>query len=229
MDLRIPRKFQAGFKALYGLSDENKQQLVTVLSEARRGSSTQDLTVKVSLTLGLGLEASQSLINALTAFYSVVDHLVEENGKAEFIEALPAALVESKVVPDGTDTTTMIQVVSSALELKETLGVIAKAKELATDSERLFASSRILTDFRPIFSDNLDETIEAGVVLHQLRITYHKEESEHPEFFVSLDSEDLRKLKETIVRAEKKEEKLKKELESKGISLLSMDGLHSII
>jgi len=62
MDLRIPRKFQAGFKALYELSDEKKDELIVVLKEARRGSSTQDLTVKLSLSLGLALEPAQSLI-----------------------------------------------------------------------------------------------------------------------------------------------------------------------
>ncbi|HET6400731.1 MAG TPA: hypothetical protein VFH95_04950, partial [Candidatus Kapabacteria bacterium] len=175
MDLRIPRKFQAGFKALYELSEEKKEQLIVVLKETRRGSSTQDLTVKISLTLGLGLEPAQSLINALTSFYLVVDNL-DEKGKAEFIEALPDALVESGVVSDGADTSSIIQVVNSALELKESLGTIAKAKELATECERLFVKSRILSDFRPIFSDNLDEPIGAGIIVHQLRITFHKDE-----------------------------------------------------
>ena len=91
--------------------------------------------------------------------------------------------------------------------LKLILGVDAlrvkqKALSLAVSQERLFTSCRILTDIRPVYSDVGDEPIDisAAFVFHTLKISFI-EDDESKDFYISLDADDLEKLKSDVDRA----------------------------
>lgn len=84
----------------------------------------------------------------------------------------------------------------------KTLGIKQKALTLAVFQERLFSSCRILTDIRPIFSDDDNEPTEisAAFVFHTLKISFI-EDDESKYFYISLDANDLEELKSSVDRA----------------------------
>jgi len=98
------------------------------------------------------------------------------------------------------------------------IAVTAKATDIATDRERLCCGVKILSDIRAIFSGPAD-SISAALVIHTLNISYH-EGVDHKEFYVGLDKEDIRSLKEALERAEKKEHLLQSAINKSGISYL---------
>ena len=117
--------------------------------------------------------------------------------------------------------------IAEVLKLNRSFGMIWRAKDLAKEYGKIFVQSRILTDFRASFPENFNEDLTAGIITHQLRILYHHDESNHSEIFITMDSQDLQELKEDILRAERKEKALQSKLQAGGITLLSLDGLHS--
>jgi len=73
---------------------------------------------------------------------------------------------------------------------------------------------RILTDVRPVFEPSAPEAAPAGaVIVHTLKISYRGDNSAK-DFFVALDSEDVRQLTEQLERARSKAESLKSVLKA---------------
>lgn len=75
----------------------------------------------------------------------------------------------------------------------------AKALDLAFDREKIFTRSRILTDIRPVFTDDVDEVVGA-VVVQALRIDYFSEDGIHS-ISLSLGSKDVAALLRACQRA----------------------------
>lgn len=62
---------------------------------------------------------------------------------------------------------------------------------------------RILTDIRPIFGNNVEEPPEAVVIMHTLKMAYHRG-GRVDEVFFAMDETDLGDLKAAVARAELK-------------------------
>ena len=89
-----------------------------------------------------------------------------------------------------------------------------------TEHAHVFCNARILSDIRPVFAESADSA-SAAVVIHNLQIGFHEGGTgPHKEFYVALDTGDLRKLKELIVRAEKKDIALQTMLKSSNVPYL---------
>jgi hypothetical protein len=97
--------------------------------------------------------------------------------------------------------------ISSVLNMASPAKSFVKASIVRTDYERVFQSSRIFTDVRPIFQgiDSLPSTI---AISHNLKLTYSRN-NEKEEFFVALDDADLEQLIESLNRARAKSKLLK--------------------
>jgi hypothetical protein len=91
----------------------------------------------------------------------------------------------------------------------EVFGIVSKAWDLRTDDERVFCHARILTDLRPVFGQTIEEGPMAMVVVHLLKLAFHRGFEKHQEFYVSLDGDDLKTLRAVIDRAEAKARTLK--------------------
>jgi hypothetical protein len=68
----------------------------------------------------------------------------------------------------------------------------SRAIELSYDSDNLLQRTRILTDVRPLFSDDA-QSIEGAIVAHTLRLRYDSAGVDH-ELSLALDSSDLHRL-----------------------------------
>ena len=99
------------------------------------------------------------------------------------------------------------------------LSLTNKAIDLITEREKIWLSSRVITDVRPIFGDGDEIKFEASLIIHNLKIQF-KENKLIKEFYFALDSEDLTNLKEQIIRAEEKEKILKSMLNEKSIKIV---------
>ncbi len=77
--------------------------------------------------------------------------------------------------------------------------IVAKAIDLAYEYANLYRKSRILTDIRPLFSENA-ETIDGAVVSYTLRIRYDSVDGDH-ELSIAMDDADVRELRDTCDRA----------------------------
>jgi hypothetical protein len=110
--------------------------------------------------------------------------------------------------------------IEKLLAFNNTIAVTAKAMDVITEHPHVFCGARILSDIRPVFATTA-ESASAAVVIHTLQIGYHDGGTgPHKEFYVALDTSDLGRLKETILRAEKKDIALQSMLKSAHVPYL---------
>lgn len=162
-------------------------------------------------------------------------HTLFHSGKtsiSEFIKDVSDAYVESL---DETDSQADAQEKAAKLQnnLRQILRVkqifaSTKAISLLNDHERLFIKSRIITDVRPIFEEDVALPIIGSVITHSLKLTV-RVNGKIENCFVTLDSLDLFELQETIKRAIEKSNEIGKSMSSEaGMSqfgkLIELDG-----
>ena len=99
------------------------------------------------------------------------------------------------------------------------IGLVAKALKLSLEYEKVYCESKIYTDIRPVFSNPelTEKDIPRFITSHSIKISYHKDEQHQDIFIAGLNTKDLKELKEQIIRAEEKEEKIKVLFKEKGI------------
>jgi hypothetical protein len=90
-----------------------------------------------------------------------------------------------------------------------------KALGLLNDHDRLFIKSRIITEVRPIFEEDIALPIVGSVMLHSLKLTL-RSNGKNENHFVALDSMDLLELKGVIDRAIAKSQAIERSLSSSG-------------
>ena len=100
-------------------------------------------------------------------------------------------------------------------------GLTSKAVGLLTDADRLFYTARILTDVRPIFNEEGDE-VQATVIMHNL-VLHYGENDKHKDFFITLDTNDVKVLREVLDRADNKAKALESLMKRSGISYLGLE------
>ncbi|MFH0910445.1 MAG: hypothetical protein V1918_02900 [Planctomycetota bacterium] len=109
-----------------------------------------------------------------------------------------------------------------ALSFNKTLGVIAKARDVSLQHERLYSDGRILTDIRPVFSTGSETDISTMLITQTLQISYteRRDTSDIKDIFITLNVDDLKKLGQLIDRALKKHEAIHALLDDKNIPII---------
>jgi len=81
----------------------------------------------------------------------------------------------------------------------------AKATDILFDTPAHLIAGRILTDIRPIFSDDEIVTLESALITHTFKLEFH-EGNTRKTLFLSLDLSDIDALQDTLGRAKLKAE-----------------------
>jgi hypothetical protein len=102
----------------------------------------------------------------------------------------------------------------------KTLGVAAKAANVAYQSLRHAHGLRVLTDARPVFGSDVNDGPIAFTILHTLQIDYF-EDGQNREWYISLDADDIESLRAAANRAAGKETALRSLLARLGLPILS--------
>jgi len=94
-----------------------------------------------------------------------------------------------------------------------------KATKLLLERSKLVESTRIITDIRPVFKEEIIESPDYCLITHNLRILYNKNIRNEKKAYFALDHQDLIQLKLQIERALKKEEELHKLCQKAGLEI----------
>jgi hypothetical protein len=200
----IPERYESGFNELAIITEEQ-------FSKIRNGISAASITYSLE-KLALQLESIEGLegVDIEDILYSV-SSIVPYLEKEEMIDEIVKDIVtistnnEEIFIEDEAEFSERLTFL-----LKDThIYYASKATDLISNYSNLFILSRIITDIRPVFSLNIEESPSSGVIIHTLNIHYQSnEEPYHKDISITLNKEDLITLKESIIRAEKKQESL---------------------
>jgi hypothetical protein len=214
---RIPKNVRKGFAILLKTPQTKIDSLILELSKIPKGLLPSDISNYLSKKKVYSKEDASEIVTVLLSLFRLKES--ETKSLSEIAIKVQDALNETEDIspkPNENFITNLVKLLSL-----KTLGMTSKAFGLMMEYEKTYVESRIITDVRPVFSDDLEESIDMGVIVHNLKIEYHTGKSTHEEIYIALDCNDLRKLKEQLVRAEKKEKAIKSNF-SKNISFLEI-------
>ena len=202
--LRIPQEHQTGLVELALLSDQVASKLRTALSAAAQKTEGRTVSAEdLGPISGLSRADVERITDAIVGLnfarvYSDVDvgdfakdvtQSMESAGPSDFPKAQGAIDQFRKRIQEFLTI--------------EGITRSAKTDVLRYEHERSVHSLRILTDIRPIFGNSAEEPVEAVVIMHTLKMAYHRG-SRLEEAFFGMDENDLQQLKEAVARAELK-------------------------
>lgn len=202
MSISIPEGSADSVATLFQLSESDRDRLLSSLAEVEPEFRHSHLLLSVVEHSGLELTSVQSVLTVLVNLSLLCDrrHKDLKTFVNEDVAAGFAALGDDRIRLDGTEWEGTRDFLLKALAL-ESISISAKASDVAYSNERLFTGARILTDVRPVFSNDLSPT--AAVLIHSLKIDYVQDGETHERFF-SLDSSDLTTLRDALDRALRK-------------------------
>ena len=219
MALEIPKEDTGSIAAIKALSVASLEKFISALASAPLISNPKEMGVYISRKMPP--IPTERLVSVLETIYTLY-HIRELSGvdHPQFLEDLMNGIRNSSDLRLAPKDLPKLQSVLERILSIDTLKMIAKAARLQRDGERLYCSSKILSDMRPIFGEDPTRRPIGSVLTHTLKVTYH-EGREHREFHVILDSDDLEALGKVVQRAQAKDKTLRELLKS--IELPSLD------
>jgi len=219
---RIPKAYQRGFAKIKELSSSDVEAITASLAKASATSTggLKDLISAVARDMNaMKREDIEGVIKALYSLY--VYRVDAETPLSELVSELTHAMLAS-----GEESLALSEEGKGEFENKitkllsvDTVAVASKVEHLKFEYPNTFRDARILSDIRPIFAKP-DERPVGAAITHTLKIEYHGGD-EHKEFYVTLDAEDLQKMKKIFERAEAKVSSLRTLLKGANLPDLS--------
>lgn len=221
--LRVPDSQKTSFLKLTALSAEATEEFAKGLADCKPTLSVEGLAAQLVERLE---HPPDDLLGMLTVLLSLCGVAYNVGEKAERVtQDVTETAFDDELLSEahgyGSDEE-IARRLTSLLEAGEALSVTSKAAVLLLHHDRVFYSANIVSDGRPIFGGDGDLVPVAMMVVHNLEIEVHRGE-EHRSHFFSLDSVDLRSLRDVIDRAIKKEGSFQTVIEKSELYYLSTD------
>lgn len=220
-DITIPEAAFPAIQKLAHLSAENFGAFLNALERAKPAATPSLFSEHVAEHAP---QISSSTIKTIVNELFSMNYAFEDMDPSEIAQAIAEAAFEeeSEEFPiNEADRDILKDRLAKLFALKASLGLTSKAVGLLTDAANLFYAARILTDVRPIFNEE-GNVVEATVLLHNL-VLHYGENGQHKDFFVTLDTNDVKALREILDRADNKAKALKSLLKRSDVSYLDME------
>lgn len=218
MPLRIPETFRPAILDIINLTDEKYEALFRALSAAKPVLSMNDLISQVRTQAKVDRAKLESIIRILIVLYSVRGEVPLKKFVNDFCDSARTTLLKDQ--KHGWDI--LRKRITHFLKLEKPIVILAKAAEVMTAHEHVFREARIFTDLRPIFTTDPVERPLAATFVHMLKLNYTHGPSKK-EFFIAMDSVDIKKLQKVLARALSKEKTLRALAKTTKLPCLDME------
>lgn len=220
--VEIPERYCPGFAALVSLTGEEHERLARAVAQVKPSLYRGIVSDAIATEAGFGRDRARSIIETLISLYTLRSLHPEKQPAVVAWDLVEAVKIQELGAPPDEDWDTFASRLEKLISFDSTIGMTSKAIDVMTQHQNVYCNSetKIITDIRPVFSGDPEATPPAAVVIHNLKIAFHKPSGDTAAEFVALDAIDLRQLKALIERAEKKEKSLQSYLGSTEIRYL---------
>ena len=182
----IPQRYVEGFQQLMDIEEPAFERLAAALAEAAPRLAVHAIYHEVAEKADITPASAGAILDSAISVASLA-------GRERLTPAAAARSIDSSELKgDAAVFTGRLERLLATNALRVTVAAI----EAAVAGERLFSSSRVSTDVRPIVvpSEVPPPTLAAAIVLHKLQIDY-SEDGQDRTFSVLLDREDIARLR----------------------------------
>jgi hypothetical protein len=220
----IPEQYADGLAALRRLPDNVVQNFVAALSTVPPSLNKATLVTSISSSVASVSQGEiEEMVVTVISLYRALDS--SDSSTDLFVEGICDAMADSKrkdLTFDGLSDRARFKARLTELLDIDSFGVASKALSLKNECDHLFCVGRILTDARPVYSDDVSAPPRAALILHTLRLAYHKT-NDLKEFYITFDDSDLKELRELLDRADLKSKSLAVTLKAAGINVITTE------
>ena len=164
-----------------------------------RPMQTKEMHREIAQVLGDKPEAANRIMRPLLSLQAII----RQRGLTadDVVEAVRQGLESSDPAWEAAELKRWRSVESSFKELlvSPVARLVSTTLDLMYEYENLLQSARVVTDIRPVFSEDASR-IEGSVVSHTLRLRYDSTEGDHS-ISIAMDESDIRELEKQCKRA----------------------------
>jgi len=206
MKLKIPKEFVSGFEVLINLSLEDVKKIASYISTIPSGCGPKEFISLLSTKFKI--QNLNKLSSTIYSFGSILFNFNESN--EDISKMLNDALIEAlKKNKDDRELDNQKEKLLIILNNSDNLKFTFKAIDLIADNDINYTNSRVFSDIRLLFDEDIKENNNRkAVIIHKLKIESNKN-GDSKDYYFSLDSNDLQKMKELINRAIIKDKQIK--------------------
>lgn len=194
-DINIPNRVVKGFSVIARLQEDDIEKLISVLNDIELSSSLEN--VSESFQDFLDKDSADELVKVILSFKGLLNS--EESSSEELADRLLISFIELYGDEEPLDVDeqevlryNLIKILSNYNKLK----IFIKSKELTYSNENILRDFEFITDLR-IIRDESDSNNIQGVLIYKMSLTYTNS-GDSKDLYLSLDLEDLKKLKTDI-------------------------------
>lgn len=200
----IPERYEYGFKRLSSLGEKQFNDLKEGLNLTALTSSLSALAEKIAEIKKLKVD---DLLEIFRSVGSLLPLLEKKEVIEEIIEDIAKVGFEKKIVKDKVVFAERLRFLFNSTQIYHA----SKANELSSEYKNIYLTSRITSDIRVVFSDDIEQAPKGAMITHNLHIHYRADhEGDHKDIYIALESDDIKTLKDALIRAEIKEKNLQK-------------------
>ena len=200
----IPDRYKNGFREIVKIKKTDFENVKRALPSTNPVLTLKELVEQIT---EINKQEYSNLYNILKSAGSLTP-FIEDNNIEELIVDITNISLREKIIKE--EDKQIFEERLLFLLREKNIFYAGRGQILATEKSNVFISARIITDFRPIFGLQINELPECGMIIHDLHLHYRGDsEDNHKDIFLALDRNDIKILKETLIRAEKKEENLR--------------------
>lgn len=207
----IPPNSLKGISILNKLSKSNFESLLNSLKNAPKALNPVEVGEYLTRS---GLYKEDDIHNVMSLIFSWYG--LKEREKEKSLEALAKDIKESISATPDLEFTLEKDFVDKFISLLSipSLALSFKSYTLSREHSNIIEEARVFTDIRPCFFEDISSSVEYANIFHTLKLVYDTHTGTE-DITLTITSKNLKKLKEQLERAEKKEISLKKSLKSK--------------
>ena len=195
---KIPQQYQFGITLIIKIDEPLFNRLLSAITEVHPFVDIDSLVLEISPKIEeVSINDLQEILKAIHSIYSL---RIQGNLKnTEIITGLINAVSSDDTFSQlsAEELAHFEQRLTKLLAIDGSISISSQALILLQEYDSIFLNSRIITDVRPIFKAETKEEIAGALVVHTLKIAY-QDASGSKEFYVALDSSDVKKLQEQL-------------------------------
>ncbi|MCW9679221.1 hypothetical protein FJR41_000035 [Dolichospermum planctonicum UHCC 0167] len=195
---KIPQQYQFGITLIIKIDEPLFNRLLSAITEVHPFVDIDSLVLEISPKIEeVSINDLQEILKAIHSIYSV---RIQGNLKnTEIITGLINAVSSDDTFSQlsAEELAHFKQRLTKILAIDGSISISSQSLILLQEYDSIFLNSRIITDVRPVFKAETKEEIAGALVVHTLKIAY-QDASGSKEFYVALDSSDVKKLQEQL-------------------------------
>jgi hypothetical protein len=209
MAMNIPKGQLTWLGKILQFDQERLNLLLRIFREAKPALFIDDVVDRISKELHLPEKEAKEIARTLHSVYASRVALAHKISIEAFLKNICDALQGNQDSPPDGDWEKFKAFIIGLFSLKGAIEFSSKALDVLMANERNCYGARIITDLRPVFTENPADEPAGAVILHMLKFQYRDGERDK-EFSIALDSHDIQLLKHLVERALIKEATLLK-------------------